>query len=68
MMNIVTIVLATLPVFLGFTIYLMPKFDRYLALLGTVVSFAYALILFIQRTPLTLELVDNVGVTLSVDE
>ena len=68
MMNIVTIVWATLPFFLGFTIYLIPKVDRYLALLGTVVSFAYALILFIQRTPLTLELVDNFGVTLSVDE
>ncbi len=67
-MNIFTIVWATLPFFLGFTIYLIPKLDRYLALLGTVASFAYALTLFIQRSPLTLELVDNFGVTLSVDE
>ncbi|MGB6301287.1 MAG: cation:proton antiporter [Rivularia sp. (in: cyanobacteria)] len=67
-MNTITIVWATLPFFLGFTIYLIPKLDRYLALLGTVVSFAYALILFITRSPLTLELVDNFGVTLSVDE
>ncbi|MGB3655295.1 MAG: cation:proton antiporter [Rivularia sp. (in: cyanobacteria)] len=67
-MNIITIVWATLPFFLGFTIYLIPKLARYLALLGTVASFAYALILFIQRSPLTLELVDNFGVTLFVDE
>jgi multicomponent Na+:H+ antiporter subunit D len=67
-MNIITIVWATLPFFLGFTIYLIPKLARYLALLGTIVSFAYALTLFIQRSPLTLELVDNFGVTLSVDE
>ncbi|MBV6627998.1 MAG: cation:proton antiporter [Rivularia sp. (in: Bacteria)] len=67
-MNTITIVWATLPFFLGFSIYLIPKLDRYLALLGTFVSFAYALILFIQQSPLTLELVDNFGVTLSVDE
>jgi len=67
-MNTITIIWATLPFFLGFTIYLIPKVDRYLALLGTVVSFAYALVLFIQQSPLTLELVDNFGVTLSVDE
>ncbi|MEO1432283.1 MAG: cation:proton antiporter [Cyanobacteria bacterium J06633_8] len=67
-MNTITIVWATLPFFLGFTIYLIPKLDRYLALLGTVVSFAYALILFIQQSPLTLELLDSFGVTLSVDE
>ena len=67
-MNIITIIWATLPFFLGFTIYLIPKLDRYLALLGTVVSFAYALVLFIQRSPITLELVDNFGVTLAIDE
>ena len=67
-MNIITIIWATLPFFLGFTIYLIPKLDRYLALLGTVVSFTYALILFIQRSPITLELVDNFGVTLAIDE
>ena len=67
-MNIITIIWATLPFFLGFTIYLIPKLDRYLALLGTIVSFGYALTLFIQQSPLTLKLVDNFGVTLSVDE
>ena len=67
-MNIITIIWATLPFFLGFTIYLIPKLDRYLAFLGTVVSFSYALLLFIQRSPLTLELLDNFGVTLTVDE
>ncbi|AFY57660.1 formate hydrogenlyase subunit 3/multisubunit Na+/H+ antiporter, MnhD subunit [Rivularia sp. PCC 7116] len=67
-MNTITIVWATLPFFLGFTIYLIPKLDRYLALLGTFASFVYALILFIQQSPLTLELLDSFGVTLSVDE
>ncbi len=67
-MNTITIIWATLPFFLGFTIYLIPKLDRYLALLGTTATFAYALLLFIQRSPLTLKLLDNFGVTLTVDE
>ncbi|MEM6752716.1 MAG: cation:proton antiporter [Cyanobacteria bacterium P01_C01_bin.38] len=67
-MNIITIIWAALPFFLGFTIYLIPKLDRYLALLGTITSFLYALVLFIERSPITLKLVDNFGVTLSIDE
>ncbi len=68
-MNIITIVWAALPFFLGFTIYLIPKLDRYLALLGTVASFAYALLLFAfgPNWEYKLNLVDNFGVTLMVD-
>ena len=63
----ITIIWATLPFFLGFTIYLIPKLDRYLALLGTITSFLYALILFVERSPIKLKLVDNFGVNLFVD-
>ncbi len=67
-MNIITIIWATLPFFLGFTIYLIPKVDRYLALLGTITSFLYALILFVERSPIELKLVDNFGVNLFIDQ
>ncbi|MEB3214903.1 MAG: cation:proton antiporter [Nostocales cyanobacterium 94392] len=67
-MNNITIVWIALPFFLGFTIYLIPKLDRPIALLGTVASFAYALQLFIQKSPVTLQLMDNFGVTLMVDQ
>ena len=66
-MNTITIVWAVLPFFLGFTIYLIPKLGRYLALLGTIASFAYALGLFILKSSFTLRLLDNFGVTLMVD-
>ncbi len=66
-MNTITILWVALPFFLGFTIYLLPKLDRYLAMLGAIVSFVYALVLFIQQSPVTLQLLDNFGVTLTVD-
>ena len=66
-MNNITVAWAALPFFLGFAIYLIPKLDRYLALLGTIISFAYALRLFIEESPLTLQFLDNFGVTLMVD-
>lgn len=69
-MNIITtatIAWAALPFFLGFTIYLIPKLDRYLALLGTIATFAYALQLFVRDEALILQLLDNFGVTLMVD-
>ncbi len=65
-MNNITIAWVALPFFLGFTIYLIPKLDRYLALLGTIASFAYALELFVQ-SPLNLQLLNSFGVTLTVD-
>ncbi len=66
-MNTITIAWAALPFFLGFAIYLIPKLDRYLALLGTIASFVYALQLFILESPLNIKLLDNFGVTLMVD-
>ena len=67
-MNTITIAWIALPFFLGFTIYLLPKLDRYLALFTAFVSAGYALQLFVEQPPLTLQLLDNFGVTLVVDQ
>ena len=74
-MSTLTIVWIALPFFLGFTVFLLPKLDRYLALVVGLVSAGYAALLFAERsasgsltsTPLTLQLLDNFGVTLVVD-
>ncbi len=67
-MNTLTIAWIGLPFFVGFTIYLLSKLDRYLALGMALVSGAYALQLFAEQKPLTLQLLDNFGVTLVVDQ
>jgi multicomponent Na+:H+ antiporter subunit D len=67
-MNTITIALIALPFFLGFVIYLFPKLDRYLALGMTLVSAGYAFWLFTQQSPLTLQLLNNFGVTLVADQ
>jgi multicomponent Na+:H+ antiporter subunit D len=56
----------TLPFFVGFTSYLLPRLDRYLALGMAIASTAYALLLF-AKPPLTLQLLDSFGVTLLLD-
>lgn len=66
-MNAITIAWVALPFFLGFVIFLLPKLDRYLALLVGLVSTAYTFPLFLQQSPQTLELLDNFGVTLEID-
>jgi multicomponent Na+:H+ antiporter subunit D len=66
-MNTITIAWVALPFFLGFVIFLFPKLDRYLALLGAVASAGFAWQLFVQQSPLELKLLDNFGVTLLVD-
>lgn len=75
-MNTITITWIALPFFVGFVIYLLPKIDRYLALAVTLASGAYALELFLDsslkvgydKSPITLQLLDNFGVTLAVDQ
>jgi multicomponent Na+:H+ antiporter subunit D len=67
-MSTITIAWIALPFFLGFTIYLLPKLDKILALCLTFVSAGYALQLFVTQSPLTLQLLDNFGVTLIVDQ
>jgi len=67
-MNTITIAWIALPFFLGFTIYLLPRLDRIIALCMALVSAGYALQLFVTQSPLTLQLLDNFGVTLIVDQ
>ncbi|PAX51417.1 cation:proton antiporter [Brunnivagina elsteri] len=67
-MNTITIAWVAFPFFIGFVIFLFPKLDRYLALLGAVVSAGFAWQLFVQKSPLELKLLDNFGVTLLVDQ
>ncbi|MEQ8973707.1 MAG: cation:proton antiporter [Coleofasciculus sp. C1-SOL-03] len=67
-MSTLTIVSIALPLFVGFSIYLFPKLDRYLALGVALVSAGYALQLFVAKSPLTLQLLDSFGVTLIADQ
>ncbi|MEC4983203.1 MAG: cation:proton antiporter [Oscillatoria sp. PMC 1068.18] len=66
-MSSLTIFWMVLPFFLGFTIYLLPKLDRYLSLIVAIASLGYALLIFRQSSPLTLQFLDNFGVTLTID-
>ncbi|WP_041555440.1 cation:proton antiporter [Nostoc sp. PCC 7524] len=67
-MNTITIAWIALPFFLGFLIFLVPKLNRYLTLLGSLASAAYAVQLFVEQSPIRLNLLDNFGVTLVADE
>jgi multicomponent Na+:H+ antiporter subunit D len=67
-MNTLTIVWIALPLFVGFSIYLFPKLDRYLALGVSLASVGYALQLFVARSTITLPLLDSFGVTLIADQ
>ena len=66
-MNTLTLAWIALPFFAGFSIYLFPKLDKYLAICGAVASAAYAFQLFVMPSAVTLELLDNFSVTLLVD-
>ncbi|NJK57373.1 MAG: cation:proton antiporter [Pleurocapsa sp. SU_5_0] len=67
-MTEITIAWLSLPFFVGFVIYLFPKLDRILALSIAVISTAYATQIFIEKLLLNIQLVDNFGVTLTVDQ
>lgn len=66
-MSTLTLAWIALPFFVGFSIYLFPKLDRYLVLGVALVSAGYALQLFVAKSTLTLQLLDNFGVTLIAD-
>jgi multicomponent Na+:H+ antiporter subunit D len=66
-MNTLTLAWIGLPFFVGFSIYLIPKLDKYLAIFGAIASAAYAFQLFAMPSAVTLELLDNFSVTLLVD-
>ena len=63
----ITVAWIALPLFVGFSIYLIPKLDRYLALGVALLSFGYGLERVLNSSPLILQLLDNFGVTLVVD-
>ncbi len=67
MTTTLTLIWIVLPFLIGFTIYLLPRLDRSLALVGTLISAVYAFFLFWQQTPLTLRLLDHFGVSLLLD-
>ena len=56
-----------LPLFLGFSIYLLPFLDRYLALAMAMLSAAYGLHQIVVPVAQRLQLVDSFGITLMVD-
>ncbi|MBE9011071.1 cation:proton antiporter [Pseudanabaenaceae cyanobacterium LEGE 13415] len=66
-MTELTLIWIAFPFVVGFMIYLLPKLDRVLALLGALFSAAYAIQLFVSRTPIDLRLLDHFGVSLVLD-
>ncbi|NEQ54458.1 MAG: cation:proton antiporter [Leptolyngbya sp. SIO3F4] len=62
-----TIAWIVLPLFIGFSSYLLPKVARYLALVVPLLSIAYGLWHIVMPEPETLKLLDSFGVTLLVD-
>lgn len=67
-MNNITIIWIAIPLFFGLVIYLLPQLDRYIALAIALISLGYSLLLFFTQLPLTLDLLNNFGVTLMVDQ
>ncbi|MGK7879099.1 MAG: cation:proton antiporter [Crocosphaera sp.] len=66
-MNALTIIWIALPLFIGFSIYLLPSICRYLALGVGIISLAYGLNTSILSVPLDINLLDNFGVILLID-
>ena len=67
-MTLVTLIWIAFPFLLGFVIYLIPRLDQSIALLGTLGSLAYAIqLLVVKQEPLELRLLDHFGVSLILD-
>nr|WP_088894011.1 cation:proton antiporter [Leptolyngbya ohadii] len=67
-MGTTTIVWMSLPFFLGFVIFLIPRFDRILAMTAAIASAVFAFLVLSNPDPVGLKLLDNFGVTLLVDQ
>ena len=67
-MTNLTIIWIALPFFAGFVIYLLSKLDRWLALGITLFSAGYAYQVFVAPAPIEIQLLDNFGVTLFIDQ
>lgn len=66
-MTTLTLLWIALPFLMGFVIYLLPRLDRALSLLGALISVAYAINLMVAQSPLSLRLLDHFGVSLLLD-
>lgn len=66
-MTLLTLIWIAFPFLVGFVIYLLPRCDRALALVGAVASAAFAARLFLDPTPIQLRLLDHFGVSLVLD-
>jgi multicomponent Na+:H+ antiporter subunit D len=53
---------------LGFSIYLIPRSEKILALMTAIISAAYASALFLEKAPLSVQLLNSFGVTLVADQ
>lgn len=62
-----TLIWIALPLFVGFSIYLLPKLDRALAMAISVISLGYGLWHVLNPAPVSLQLLDNFGVSLLID-
>jgi multicomponent Na+:H+ antiporter subunit D len=67
-MTTLTLVWIGLPFFLAFTIALLPKLDKILGLGMATVSIGYGLQTLLNPSPLNLQLLDNFGVNLIIDQ
>ncbi|MBW4654406.1 MAG: cation:proton antiporter [Kaiparowitsia implicata GSE-PSE-MK54-09C] len=66
-MSPITIGWITLPFFLGFSIYLLPRLARHLALGMALLSGGYGFYCLLDPATVTLQLLGNFGVTLMID-
>lgn len=62
-----TLIWLALPLFIGFSIYLLPQFGRYFAFGVSLFSLAYSLQRLFDPSVLSLQLLDSFGVRLMVD-
>ena len=67
MNEIIVIPWMALPFSIGFVIYLLPQFSRWFSLGVALISGAYAIQIFLQPSPLDIQLLDSFGVTLIID-
>ncbi|MGA1264728.1 MAG: cation:proton antiporter [Prochlorothrix sp.] len=63
----ITLIWVALPFFVGFSAYLLPRFDRIFALSVTLVSLVYGVALSLSDQVQILHLIDRFGVTLQLD-
>lgn len=66
-MNTITVVWIALPFLVGFSIYLLPQVARILAFAMTIASLGYGLQRMFDPSTLSLQLLDQSGVTLAID-